>query len=315
MASDEEDGDDDEGEEGEEGELNEEGGVNESHGDDVITETTEQQTPDVGQDQEMGDGDGPTEVVRPSSIEEPREDSRPAEADTEIINTQQQPSSSLNLGATHLGVPQPFPPRQHEGSPLKNVVLPSPTEPKDLDFPNISAVQEATSGTSEVQPITEGTSQITETVQQQSETTAAGLAVVETSEQTTPAQATTSLTPEAPPTDAPGDSAEALSVVKEVNASATLEATHDSSGDQQATTSVHTPSSQQSHQASSTHSLLPSLREPPNEQTPSPLQPPVLDRPAAEEESMDLLGGLERELDRQSGTSIMPAEGAAGDQP
>ena len=307
MASDDEEGEDDEAEEGEDGEANEESGGNEAHGDDAMADTTGLQTPDDRQDQEMEDADESVEIIQPSSIEEPTEDSRPAESDTEVINTQPQSSSSLNLGAPHLGVSHLFSPRQHEGSPLKNVVLQSPTEPKDMDFPSISTVQEAASAGSDVPQATDGAAHITETVQQRSETTDAGTTVVEMSAETT------IIAPEGHATE---DSAPTTSLLKEVDTSETLEVTQESGGDLPATTSVQTSSfSQQSYQTSSTHSLLPSLREPPPGSAPPPLQPMVQRRPTAEDDGLDLLGGLERELDRQSRTSITPAEGPAGDQP
>jgi hypothetical protein len=310
MASDDEDGDDDEGDDGEEGEANEEGGVNEGQGEDAMADATEQQTPDDRHDHDMEDADESVEIIQPSSIEEPTEDGRPAAADTEVINMQQQPSSSLNLGAPHLGVSHLFSPRQHEGSPLKNVVLLSPTEPKNMDFPSISTVQEVTSGGLEALSATEGTTRITESVQQRSETTAAGLSTVEMSAQTT------TIAQEGSAGDATGDTGATPSVAKEVDRSKTFEVTHESGGNQQAKSSVQTSSfSQQTYHTSSTHSLLPSLREPPRGSTLAPPQPLVFDRPAVEEDGLDLLGGLERELDRQSRTSITPAEGAAGEQP
>ncbi|KAH8908044.1 hypothetical protein BR93DRAFT_590015 [Coniochaeta sp. PMI_546] len=323
VASDDEDGDDDEGDEGEDGEANEEGGRNEGQGEDAMGDATGQGTPNDHQDHEMEDADGTLEIVQPSSIEEPAEDGRPAEAETEVINTQQQPSNSLNLGASHLGVPHLFSPRQHEGSPLKNVVLQSPTEPKNMDFPSISTVQEDPSTASEAMSVVEGTRQTTETVEQRSGTTAAGLTMVEISAQTTSVGVEPSTDNASAEIGQPEHATEAKDSLPtldgatstgEADTSERLEVTHESGDDRQTKTPVNTPSvSQQSYQSTSTHSLLPSLREPPK--VPNPQSLPLMDRPAPEEDGLDLLGGLERELDRQSRTSTdTPADNAAADQ-
>lgn len=326
VASDDEDNDDDEADEGEEGEANDEGGANEGQSSDAMGGSNEQGTPNDGQDHEMEDADERVDVIRPSSIEEPADDRQSAEAETEVLNTQQQPSSSPNFGAPHLGVPHLFSPRQHEGSPLKNVVLQSPTEPKNMDFPNISTVQEEAGGESEARLATEGTSQVTETVQQRNETTAAGLAMVEMAAQTTSAVAEPSTNDATTGNGQPEHATEAndlppnpdsgtnTSVVEETETSEMLEVTHESGSDRQTKTPVITSSfTQQTYQSTSTHSLLPSLREPPKVPNPQPLQP--MSQVAPEEEGLDLLGGLERELDRQSRTSTdTPAENGAGDQ-
>lgn len=301
IASDEDDGEEDDGDDGEEGEANEEDGGNEGQGDDSVVDVTDQQTPDDRPDLEMEDPGEAADVVRPNSIEEPAEDDQPAEAETEIINTQQQPTNPLSLSAPHLGTSHLLSPRQHEGSPLKNVVLQSPTEPKSMDFPSISTVQEDHNTGSEDQSATMGAVQRTETVQQSSETKAAGLAMVEMSEQKTSVATESSM----------GDSSTATAT--EVKSSqASLSSTAPTSG-----TKTTSSSSQQSYQTTSTtHSLLPSLREPPNMST-APAVPPLMhSRPAPEEGTLDLLGGLERELERQSRTSTnTPAENAAGNLP
>ncbi|OIW31186.1 hypothetical protein CONLIGDRAFT_713647 [Coniochaeta ligniaria NRRL 30616] len=327
VASDDEDGDDDEGDEGEDGVANDEGGGNEGLADDAMGDATEQGTPNDHQDHEMEDADERVDIVRPSSIEEPVEDRQSAEAETEVISTQQEPSSSLNLGAPHLGVAHLFSPRQHEGSPLKNVILQSPTEPKTMDFPSISTVQEDASGASELRPATQGTSQMTETLQQRSETTAAGLAMVEMSAQTTSVVVESSTEDVTTGSGQPEHATEAedlpqsldrgtgTSVAEDADTSERLEVTHESGGDRQTKSQINTSSfTQQSYQSTSTHSLLPSLREPPRIPNQQSLQPMAHNQSAPEEEGLDLLGGLERELDRQSRTSNdTPAENAAGE--
>ncbi|KAB5547283.1 hypothetical protein GE09DRAFT_1130724 [Coniochaeta sp. 2T2.1] len=303
VASDDEEGDDDEGEEGEEGDGNE------GQADDTMADATEQGTPADRQDQEMGHADESADVIRPSSIEEPAESSQGAEAETETYNAQ----TSVPLGTPHLGVGHLFSAKQHEGSPLKNVVLQSPTEPKSMDFPSISSIQETSTVISDAQPAPGASTTVTETAQQKTETAAAGLAMVEMSAQTT---TITSEAPAAEPTEGKSSlpdlrSPPATSASKDE----VIEVTHETTGDKQAKTQVTAHSaSQQSHQASSTSSLLPSLREPPKSSAPPPTaSPPMMQsRPVQEDDGLDLLGGLERELDRQSRTNTnAPAEQAA----
>ena len=118
--------DDDEGDDGDEGE--EEGDADES--------IAEGETPGVDnsisqdQDQEMADA-GASEVIRPSSIEEPGEGGATNEED---ITARSRLGSSLapptlgSLASTRL-----------EGSPLKNVMIRSPTEPPESrsDVPGV----------------------------------------------------------------------------------------------------------------------------------------------------------------------------------
>ncbi|KAK0658943.1 hypothetical protein QBC41DRAFT_50395 [Cercophora samala] len=127
IPSDEEDGDD--GEEGDED--GEEEGGDEEGGDEEATATPEvgnapsdpeqvtEQTQGQDQDQEMLDSDA-SEVIRPSSIEEPEEEQLPRRATPEEEVTVSKPRFQLG--------PQFNSPRA-EGSPLKNVMLVSPTEP------------------------------------------------------------------------------------------------------------------------------------------------------------------------------------------
>jgi hypothetical protein len=320
IASDEEEGEDDEGDEGDEGEVNEEGG-NEGQGDDAAGDSTEQGTPHDDQDQEMEDADDTLDIVKPSSIEEPTGHSRPVEGETEVIDTahtQQQPPNPLNLGASHLGMSHLFSPRQHEGSPLKNVVLQSPTEPRDLNFPDPPAqVNEQTAFGTRTFADTEGVTQVAETTQIKKETTASGPAVVEMS-----AQVTSVSFESATQTANSGSTLPSLTSMHGVDSipsvvgrdSATfkrLEVTHDFGGDRLHKPNTTSSSSQQTYHATASHSLLPSLRESPKVPTLPALPPMMRSRPAPEEDGLDLLGGLERELDRQSRTSSA-APGGSG---
>ncbi|KAK3394121.1 hypothetical protein B0H63DRAFT_505881 [Podospora didyma] len=124
--------DDDEGDEGDEGE--DEGDDN-GEGDDGdqtpdVENSTSGQDPNQDQDMDMEDSET-SEVIRHSSIEEPDESqSRPATSDEEVTipRARFQPPPGLgNLGPPlapiHLASPR------LEGSPLKNVIIQSPTEP------------------------------------------------------------------------------------------------------------------------------------------------------------------------------------------
>jgi hypothetical protein len=310
IASDDDEGDEDEGDDGEEGEVNEDGGGVDGQGDDAMADADEAQAADDRQDQDMEDADDSVDTVKPSSIEEPTDDSQLAENDTEVIDTPQQAPGSLNLGAPLLGASHLFSPRQHEGSPLKNVMLQSPTEPKSMEFPTISSVQEVASGVLEPQLDADGPTQTAGIVQQEPETLDGGLAATEMI-----AQTTTILVPEGSAVDATEARGQVEETVTEVDTTETLEVTQDSEGPLQTETSVHISTfAQQSYHTSPTPSVLPSLREPLEASTVPPPQPLLESRPATEDDGLDLLGGLERELDRQAGTSITPAEEARQEQ-
>ncbi|KAK4674341.1 hypothetical protein QC763_119680 [Podospora pseudopauciseta] len=127
IPSDEEDGD--EGDEGDED--GEEEGGDEEAGDEESTATPEvgnapsdveqvtEQAQGQDQDQEMLGSDA-SEVIRPSSIEEPEDEQLPRRATPEEEVTVSKPRFQLG--------PQFNSPRA-EGSPLKNVMVVSPTEP------------------------------------------------------------------------------------------------------------------------------------------------------------------------------------------
>ncbi|KAK4452919.1 hypothetical protein QBC34DRAFT_397364 [Podospora aff. communis PSN243] len=130
IPSDEEDGDD--GDEGDED--GDEGGDDESG-----------QTPEVGsnaqdqdQDQEMGDSES-SEVIRPTSIEEPEDTPRvplSEEEDITIAKPRFTPPAALgSLGP--LQPPARLASPRVEGSPLKNVIIQSPTDASPMISPRM----------------------------------------------------------------------------------------------------------------------------------------------------------------------------------
>jgi hypothetical protein len=248
VASDDEEDEEDEGDDGEEeeGEAKEEGMADDDEGDDAMGDSTEQDVQEEqDRDQEMEDAnDDIRDAIQPSSIEEPTEE-KPADVETEVITKPHiyPPANPMNPGPAHPGIAHLIPPRQQEGSPLKNVVLQSPIEPKNMNFPNIEEV-----GSSEA-PITAPDSS------------------------TQPTTTEPVSTGNAPPPEAP-------------KANPTP------------------PSFNQHHRPGASHNFLPSLREPPK--VPTPQAPPanLRNREMSDDDGgLDLLGGLERELDRQSRTS------------
>ncbi|KAK3331043.1 hypothetical protein B0H66DRAFT_528378 [Apodospora peruviana] len=131
---------DEEGDEGDEAEDEAERGAEEGSADRDVEET---QTPEVesrneqdhDQDVEMEDSES-SEVIRPSSIEEPDEPRRStSEEEYTVPKARFQAPPSLGnlgppLGATHLVSPR------LEGSPLKNVIVQSPTDQSPMVSPH-----------------------------------------------------------------------------------------------------------------------------------------------------------------------------------
>lgn len=303
VASDEEDGDDDEGEEGEEVEGNEDGNGDDGQGDDVGGDTTEQENQD-DQDHEMEDVDASMDAIRPSSIEEPVEGLE--EGETEVIDrAHSHPTNPMTLGPLP-GMSHLVSPRQHEGSPLKNVILQSPTEPKNMAFPNISASEDIPRSASDA-----GSSH--EAMEMAAESSQSGVSVTAI-QSTTVDGMTTTVVSEVAMTDEiaadsgneadvpPADSQEAEKALPPIpdNLPEGDKATGPVKKLEEPVPAARPYANPVSftQQTTSTHSLLPSLREPRNVPN-SP--PPATTR--GEEGVLDLLGGLERELDRQSRTS------------
>jgi hypothetical protein len=258
LASDDEDDDEDEGEgeggedgedeEGEDEEMKDEGMPDDDENGDAMAATTEAKSQE-DQDQDMEDAeDDIRDAIRPSSIEEPTEEKAPVDEETEVITNPHiyPPTNPINTGSAHPGVSNIFT-RQQEGSPLKNVVLPSPTEPKPMDFPSVAEAD-------------------------QSEATSAG----------------------------PDNAAQPASPHTEKE----NEPQPDSPKEKPS------PPSFDHIGPTGSHDLLPSLREPPNVPASSTLPGTLHNREVADDDgSLDLLGGLERELDRQSMThSNTPAD-------
>lgn len=118
--------DDDDGDDGDEGEEEGDAGESMAEGDTPGVDTSISQD----QDQEMGDA-GASEVIRPSSTEEPEERDAGNEEDTAArsrLGSSLAPPTLGSLASMRL-----------EGSPLKNVMIRSPTEPPESrsDVPGV----------------------------------------------------------------------------------------------------------------------------------------------------------------------------------
>lgn len=257
LASDDEDDEEDDGEEGEEGEdeeMKDEGMADDDDGGDAMADTTTGARSQGDQDQDMEDAeDDIRDAIQPSSIEEPTEEKPPVDEETEVITNPHlyPPSNPMSTVPSHPGVSHILT-RQQEGSPLKNVVLPSPTEAKPMDFPTTAEAGQSEAINAEPNKAQQAASPSTEEKN--------------ASYPDLPAEKTD------PPTTDPPPSGES-------------------------------------------HNLLPDLREPPKVAASSALSECLGDREMAEEDGgLDLLGGLERELDRQSMThSTTPADAAVHD--
>lgn len=242
LASDDEDDEDDEGEEGEDEEMKDEGIADDDEGVDAMAATNTEAKSQADQDQDMEDAeDDIREAIRPSSIEEPTDEKPPADEETEVITNPHlyPPANPINGGSSHPGMSHILT-RQQEGSPLKNVVLPSPTESKPMEFPSAGQAGESEA-----------------------------------------IDATSDNAAEAAPPPPEGENAPHSDSPRE---------------DLKRTSFNHS-------RPNGSHNLLPNLREPPNVQASSTLPDDLADREMAEDDGgLDLLGGLERELDRQSMT-------------
>jgi hypothetical protein len=137
MQSDDEEGEEGEGDEAEEGEV--ERGESDDRGDDdgrdessmMDTSTDQEQRED--RDQEMEDAYAP-EPIEPTT----------QKLEDEVVQQEVDPSTSFQPPSgdpLHLGPPAPLMLHKHEGSPLKNVVLPSPTGPSPLVSPTLQSSQ------------------------------------------------------------------------------------------------------------------------------------------------------------------------------
>ncbi|KAK0749595.1 hypothetical protein B0T18DRAFT_427689 [Schizothecium vesticola] len=238
------------------------------------------------EDQEMGDL-GPEEVIRPTSIEEPDE-TLPAVSSSEDDITIVKPRfPPLGLGG--LG---PLPaPTKIEGSPLKNVIVQSPTDPSPMISPGIDSTAASLSATSYMDVKISASMEISDSEVVATETSQAAT-VVEV-EAAVPLTTTEDASPAAKP-PSPVDTPPAVPVVNEPGA--TAPAPEEASDP--------TPEARDSPPM-----LAPKEESPPVDLQPprSPALPPVV--ADDEEDGLNLLGSLERELDRQEGVSSAGSTG------
>ncbi|KAK0723865.1 hypothetical protein B0T21DRAFT_372623 [Apiosordaria backusii] len=283
IPSDEEEGD--EGDDGDE-EGEEEGGDEEGGGEEATA------TPEVGntandleratelvqgqdQDQEMVDSDA-AEVIRPSSVEEPEDQKPPRRATPEEEVTISKPRFQLG--------PQFNSPRA-EGSPLKNVMVLSPTEPATtsaaagyLDVQSTTVSMDVDSGNTQANILESSSLEASATMQQESVVT----------------------------TEAP--------VVPEPTMCAPLEA------EQQPQLSPPTAEPTTTSEAFAPFTTLVQIPEVSLQPPLSPTLLAVSEHPQPREEEaeggFDLLGSLEAELDRQDSISNdASASGSRADTP
>ena len=308
MPSDDEEGDGGEGDEEEE-EGGEEAGEEAGDDDEIDASNLEDANGDTV-DQDAEDSEM-SEVIQPSSVEEPDEP-RPVEEEVEEVTISKvrfQPPSLANLG------PQ-LASSRIEGSPLKNVMILSPTEPSPLISPQGASTSFPASSYLEVQSSTMSMDVDSGTTVSQAfaaETTVQGIlpslrdniksepnaspvpeAAIPSAEVTPPTLAEEAMETPAGAAEEPKSTAEPESAVPP-----TME------------------TSEPPAETASTPQIKPEP-EPEAEPEPEPermetdldvsLQPP--DSPALlptvtedEDDGLNLLGSLERELDRQEGTS------------
>lgn len=281
MLSDDEDGDGGDGEEEDDGE--EEGGDDEGG-----------ETPDLEkvhgdiQGQEEAEDSSMSDVVQPTSTdEEPRETRHTApEEDVAVPKARFQPPSLANLlppHAAHLAS------AKIEGSPLKNVMIQSPTEPSPVRSPQAGRTSHSANSYLDVQSRTVSMELSSGTTVSQAYATEAVVQAVETAaeEQVAgqDADAGTYLLPtELSPSSPPG----------EVTELATDTLDH----------AQRAPPPAEPEPEPELHEQYAATAFPEGDPEPSSLQPPA--SPALlptktedEDDGLNLLGSLERELDRQ----------------
>lgn len=239
------------------------------------------------EDQEMGDS-APEEVIRPTSIEEPDETlpaATSSEDDITIAKPRFPPPGLGGLGPLHT-------PTKIEGSPLKNVIVQSPTDPSPVISPGIDSTTASVPVSSYMDVKTSASMEISDS----------GVVTTETSQTATVVEATvppTTTTEDASPVAKPPSPAGTPPVVPAVTEpdAATAPAPEE--------TSDPTPEARES-----TPTQAPKEESPPLDLQPprSPALPPVV--ADDEEDGLNLLGSLERELDRQEGVS---SAGSSGD--
>ncbi|KAK4181766.1 hypothetical protein QBC36DRAFT_40580 [Triangularia setosa] len=254
------------------------------------TEQTQGQGQGQDQDQEMLDSDA-SEVIRPSSVEEPEDEQPPRRATSEEEVTISKPRFQLG--------PQFNSPRA-EGSPLKNVMVLSPTEPAAtsaaanyLDVQSTTVSMDIDFGNTQPHILAPSSLEAPATTQQET--------VIATGAPVIP-EPTMSTTPEAeqPPAIPAKPTHEALAVIEEQPpiSPPTAKPTTASEAPAPFAVSVQIPEV--------------SLQPPPSPTLPAvsePLQAPEAGSP-------DLLGSLEAELDREmSFNNDISADGRRADAP
>lgn len=239
------------------------------------------------EDQEMGDS-GPEEVIRPTSIEEPDETlpaATSSEDDITIAKPRSPPPGLGGLGPLHT-------PTRIEGSPLKNVIIQSPTDPSPMISPGIDSTTASVPVSSYMDVKTSASMVISDS----------GVVTTETSQTATVVEATvppTTTTEDASPVAKPPSPVATPPVVPAVTEpdAATAPAPEE--------TSDPAPEARESTPAQASKEESPPVDlQPPK----SPALPPVV--ADDEEDGLNLLGSLERELDRQEGVS---STGSSGD--
>ncbi|KAK4125031.1 hypothetical protein N657DRAFT_670873 [Parathielavia appendiculata] len=284
MPSDDEEGDGGEGEE--DGEGGDEAGDEEADEFPNVEDVNRDAPEREAEDSEM------SEAIRPTSVEEP-EEPRPAPEEEEVVTIPKlrfQPPSLSNLGPPHAST-------RMEGSPLKNVMIQSPTEPPPLFSPQAASTSFSASSYLDVQSRT-----VSQTYA--SETTRHGIlpslrdngafgrfASQDRASATRPA--------EIPPA-APSQASQASQILK-----ATI--TNDQQQGTSGTPSGNPTATEPAKLATEAVAAASQPGPQPIPELPS-LQPP--DSPALlptvaedEDDGLNLLGSLERELDRQASAS------------
>ena len=143
LPSDDEEGDDaDEGDEEGDGEElgDDDGDQTPGVGSSSHLDQDRDQGQDLDQDQEMGESES-SEVIRPSSIEEPDDaplQPPPDEEDITIPMSRSHPPASLS-GLGPLYPPMHITSPRIEGSPLKNVMIQSPTDASPMISPRVAS--------------------------------------------------------------------------------------------------------------------------------------------------------------------------------
>jgi hypothetical protein len=307
MPSEDEEGENGEGEDDEEGEDEP---ADEEAGETPNVEEANRDAPEQqSEDAEMA------EVVQPSSVEEPDEP-RPAPEEEEVLTIPKlrfQPPSLGNLGASHHG------PSKIEGSPLKNVMIQSPTEPSPLISSQAASASFSTSSYPDVQSRTVSIDQgLSSTASQAyaAETTKHGIlpplrdngSSSRMPSHDKPAAAATAKLPAEIPPPTPAQPAEVSTTTSDQHQAPSDPQPDAATASSEPTNPVTEETCGPAAQPEESQEAQPAPA-PETSSSSSILQPP--DSPALlptvaaddEDDGLNLLGSLERELDRQASAS------------